>query len=42
VADAVVEAINSKRELVWVPGSLRMVMSGLRHVPRPLFRKLPI
>jgi decaprenylphospho-beta-D-erythro-pentofuranosid-2-ulose 2-reductase len=42
VADAVVEAINDKRELVWVPGSLRLVMSGLRHVPRPLFRKLPI
>jgi hypothetical protein len=38
----IVEAINGKRELVWVPGSLRVVMSGLRHVPRPLFRKLPI
>ena len=42
VADAVVEAINGKRELVWVPGTLRVVMSGLRHVPRPLFRKLPL
>jgi decaprenylphospho-beta-D-erythro-pentofuranosid-2-ulose 2-reductase len=42
VADAVVDAINGKRELVWVPGTLRAVMSGLRHVPRPLFRKLPI
>jgi decaprenylphospho-beta-D-erythro-pentofuranosid-2-ulose 2-reductase len=42
VADAIVEAINSKRELVWVPGPLRLVMSGLRHVPRPVFRKLPI
>jgi decaprenylphospho-beta-D-erythro-pentofuranosid-2-ulose 2-reductase len=42
VADAVVEAINGKRELVWVPGPLRLVMSGLRHVPRPVFRKLPI
>jgi decaprenylphospho-beta-D-erythro-pentofuranosid-2-ulose 2-reductase len=42
VADAVGEAIKSKRELVWVPGPLRVVMSGLRHVPRPLFRKLPL
>ena len=41
VADAVVDAIKAKRELVWVPGPLRVVMSGLRHVPRPLFRKLP-
>jgi decaprenylphospho-beta-D-erythro-pentofuranosid-2-ulose 2-reductase len=42
VAEAVVDAINGKRELIWVPGPLRVVMSGLRHVPRPLFRKLPI
>ena len=42
VAEAVVDAIKSKRELIWVPGTMRVVMSGLRHVPRPLFRKLPI
>lgn len=42
VADAVVDAVAKRRELVWVPGSLRAVMSGLRHVPRPLFRKLPL
>jgi decaprenylphospho-beta-D-erythro-pentofuranosid-2-ulose 2-reductase len=42
VADAVAEGINAKRELVWVPGTMRVVMSGLRHVPRPLFRKLPL
>ena len=42
VAESVVEAIKSKRELIWVPGPLRVVMSGLRHVPRPLFRKLPL
>jgi decaprenylphospho-beta-D-erythro-pentofuranosid-2-ulose 2-reductase len=42
VAEAVVDAIKAKRELVWVPGTMRVVMSGLRHVPRPLFRKLPI
>ena len=42
VAEAVAEGIRAKRELVWVPGPLRVVMSGLRHVPRPLFRKLPL
>ena len=29
-------------DLIWVPGAMRGVMSGLRHVPRALFRKLPI
>jgi decaprenylphospho-beta-D-erythro-pentofuranosid-2-ulose 2-reductase len=38
----VIDGIRAKRELVWVPGPLRVVMSGLRHVPRPLFRKLPL
>jgi decaprenylphospho-beta-D-erythro-pentofuranosid-2-ulose 2-reductase len=42
VAESVVDAIKAKRELIWVPGTMRAVMSGLRHVPRPLFRKLPI
>lgn len=42
VADAVVAAVGDKRELIWVPAPMRVVMSGLRHVPRPLFRKLPI
>ncbi|SDT22235.1 decaprenylphospho-beta-D-erythro-pentofuranosid-2-ulose 2-reductase [Friedmanniella luteola] len=42
VADAVVEGVREQRDLVWVPRPMRFVMSGLRHVPRPLFRKLPI
>jgi decaprenylphospho-beta-D-erythro-pentofuranosid-2-ulose 2-reductase len=42
VAEAVADGIKAKRELVWVPGPLRVVMSGLRHVPRPLFRRLPL
>ena len=42
VADAIVDGITSKRQLIWVPGTMRLGMSGLRHVPRPLFRKLPI
>ena len=42
VADAVVAAVKGRKELVWVPAPMRMVMSGLRHVPRPIFRKLPL
>jgi decaprenylphospho-beta-D-erythro-pentofuranosid-2-ulose 2-reductase len=42
VAEAIADGVTSKRELIWVPGTMRLVMSGLRHVPRPLFRKLPI
>ncbi len=42
VAEATVAAVKAKRELIWVPTAMRGVMSGLRHVPRPLFRKLPI
>ncbi len=42
VADAVVKALRTGREIVWVPGQLRFVMSGLRHLPRPVFRRLKI
>ncbi len=42
VATAVVEGVADRRELIWVPRPLRAVMSGLRHVPRPVFRKLPL
>jgi decaprenylphospho-beta-D-erythro-pentofuranosid-2-ulose 2-reductase len=42
VADIVVDAVRNKRELVWAPGAFRWVMSALRHVPRPLFRRLPL
>ncbi|MCW2812094.1 MAG: putative oxidoreductase [Friedmanniella sp.] len=42
VAEATIAAVTAKKELIWVPNPMRFVMSGLRHVPRPLFRKLPI
>jgi decaprenylphospho-beta-D-erythro-pentofuranosid-2-ulose 2-reductase len=42
VADIVVDAVRNRRELVWAPGAFRWVMSVLRHVPRPIFRKLPL
>lgn len=42
VAAAVVRAVTLGREEIWVPKPLRGVMSGLRHLPRPVFRRLPI
>ena len=42
VAAAIVRGLERGSEAVWVPGTLRYVMSALRHVPRPIFRKLPI
>ncbi|MEO5679537.1 MAG: decaprenylphospho-beta-D-erythro-pentofuranosid-2-ulose 2-reductase, partial [Acidimicrobiales bacterium] len=30
------------REVVWIPAPLRLVMAALRHVPTPLFRRLPL
>lgn len=42
VASAIVDGIRKGRELVYAPSAMRFVMSGLRHVPRPLFRRLPI
>jgi len=42
VAQAIVDGIATGKETVWVPPLLRVVMSGLRHVPRAVFRRLPI
>ena len=42
VAEAVEKALRSGSELVWVPGILRVVMSVLRHLPRQVFRKMPV
>ena len=42
VADAVARGVAARSDLVWVPTLMRAVMSGLRHVPRPVFRRLPI
>jgi len=42
VADAIVHGIERGSVTVWVPPPLRYVMSVLRHVPRPVFRRLPI
>lgn len=42
VAAVVVDAVGKRKELVWAPAQWRLVMSVLRHVPRVIFRRLPI
>jgi decaprenylphospho-beta-D-erythro-pentofuranosid-2-ulose 2-reductase len=42
VATAIELGLRRRSETVWVPGVLRVVMSALRHVPRGLFRRLPV
>jgi decaprenylphospho-beta-D-erythro-pentofuranosid-2-ulose 2-reductase len=42
VAELAVTAAAKGKEIVWAPGAFRYVMMVLRHVPRPIFRKLPI
>ncbi len=42
VAEATVKGLAGTAHTVWVPGALRYVFSVLRHVPRPIYRKLPL
>lgn len=42
VAADIVRGLERDAEVVWSPPPLRVVMSLLRHVPRAVFRKLPV
>ncbi|WP_305093433.1 decaprenylphospho-beta-D-erythro-pentofuranosid-2-ulose 2-reductase [Prescottella sp. R16] len=42
VAELAVAASDKGKEIVWAPGPFRFVMMVLRHVPRAIFRKLPV
>jgi decaprenylphospho-beta-D-erythro-pentofuranosid-2-ulose 2-reductase len=42
VAGEIVKGLARGAHTVWVPPVLRYVMSVLRHVPRPVFRRLPL
>jgi decaprenylphospho-beta-D-erythro-pentofuranosid-2-ulose 2-reductase len=42
VAGAIVDGLSRSAPVVWVPAQLRWVMSGLRHLPRAVFRRLDI
>ena len=42
VAEATVAALAGREHTVWVPRGLRYVFAVLRHLPRPLYRRLPL
>lgn len=42
VAELTVAGMRAGKHTVWTPGILRYVFSVLRHVPRPIFRRLPL
>jgi decaprenylphospho-beta-D-erythro-pentofuranosid-2-ulose 2-reductase len=42
VAEATVRALERGGHTVWVPSRLRIIFALLRHLPRPLYRRLPL
>jgi decaprenylphospho-beta-D-erythro-pentofuranosid-2-ulose 2-reductase len=42
VAAAIVRGLARRSEIVWTPALLRVVMAVLCHLPRALFRRLPV
>ncbi len=42
VAAAILDGLQHQARIIWVPKSLRFVMSALRHLPQSIFRRLPI
>jgi decaprenylphospho-beta-D-erythro-pentofuranosid-2-ulose 2-reductase len=42
VASATVAALGGSAHTVWVPGVLRYMFIVLRHLPRPIYRRLPL
>ena len=42
VAQVILDGLARGRRIVWSPPAMRWVMSGLRHLPHAVFRRLPI
>ncbi len=42
VADAIVSALDGRAHTIWVPSRLRPIFVVLRHLPRRLYRRLPL
>ena len=42
VAEATAAALAGRAHTIWVPGRLRVVFAILRHLPRAVFRRLPL
>lgn len=42
VALATVSALHGRAGTIWVPGRLRLIFAILRHLPRSIYRRLPL
>lgn len=42
VAEATVRALPGRAHTIWVPGVIRYLFMVLRHLPRPIYRRLPL
>jgi decaprenylphospho-beta-D-erythro-pentofuranosid-2-ulose 2-reductase len=42
VADTTVRALSGHAHTIWVPGRLRFIFAVLRHLPRAVYRRLPL
>ena len=42
VAEATVRGLAGRAHTVWVPGALRIIFAVLRHLPRPVYTRLPL
>ena len=42
VAAATAKALDGRAPTIWVPARLRIVFALLRHLPRPIYRRLPL
>jgi short-subunit dehydrogenase len=42
VASATVAALSGRAGTIWVPGRLRLMFAILRHLPRGIYRRLPL
>jgi len=42
LATQVVDAARNGAKVIWVPGPFRFVMMALKHIPKPIFKLLPL
>ncbi|HET9720013.1 MAG TPA: SDR family NAD(P)-dependent oxidoreductase [Solirubrobacteraceae bacterium] len=42
VAEATAKALPGRAHTIWVPGPIRYLFMVLRHLPRPIYRRLPL
>ncbi len=41
-AEATVRALAGRAHTIWVPARLRVIFTAMRHLPRPIHRRLPL